>query len=347
MIDFTHSSITELAIHKVGNKFREEDVQFSESKVVVDDPELESVLMQYMLLPFKGHEMFKFTHASYLIQNEVYSFCRAMFEIPGMFFDNSKSIAKHLYEQSTHPKIKSGELYIVKLKDCKIDGVFCEAVGIFKSENRETFLRVKPNASSYDIQYEDGININKLDKGCIVFDIDKEGGFKVGVVDSQGSSEAQYWKNDFLGIVPCEDDYSNTQNYLNMCKSFVSEKLAEDFQVEKPDQIDMLNNSISFFKKNEKFSEDAFEQEVIREPGMIGAFNDYKKSYQTEKEITFDDEFEISTPAVKKQARNFKSIIKLDKNFHIYIHGSRELIEKGYDEATGMQFYKVFFKEES
>lgn len=29
----------------------------------------------------------------------------------------------------------------------------------------------------------------------------------------------------------------------------------------------------------------------------------------------------------KKQNRSFKSIIRLDKNFHIYIHGDRKLIE--------------------
>ena len=80
------------------------------------------------------------------------------------------------------------------------------------------------------------------------------------------------------------------------------------------------------------------------EPGMIGAFNDYKKSYQAEKEIQIVDDFDISPSAVKKQARTFKSILKLDKNFHIYIHGNRNLIEKGFDQATGLQYYKVFFK---
>ena len=50
--------------------------------------------------------------------------------------------------------------------------------------------------------------------------------------------------------------------------------------------------------------------------------------------------------AVKKQARSIKSIIKLDKNFHIYVHGSRELIEQGVDEE-GRKFYKIYYKEES
>jgi hypothetical protein len=59
------------------------------------------------------------------------------------------------------------------------------------------------------------------------------------------------------------------------------------------------------------------------------------------------EHFEIAYPAVKKQERIFKSVLKLDKNFHIYIHGDRTLIEKGVDEKTGMKYYKLFYKEES
>lgn len=45
-----------------------------------------------------------------------------------------------------------------------------------------------------------------------------------------------------------------------------------------------------------------------------------------------------------KQARVFKSVIKLDKNYHIYIHGDRQLIEQGEDNKG--KFYKVYYKEE-
>jgi hypothetical protein len=56
-------------------------------------------------------------------------------------------------------------------------------------------------------------------------------------------------------------------------------------------------------------------------------------------------EFEIDNKAVKKQAKIFKSVLKLDKNFHIYIHGNRNLIEKGIDE-DGRKYYKIFFESE-
>ena len=58
-----------------------------------------------------------------------------------------------------------------------------------------------------------------------------------------------------------------------------------------------------------------------------------------------DDEiFGISDSAVKKQARSYKSVIKLDRNFHIYVHGNRNLLEQGEDEKG--KFYKVYYEEE-
>jgi len=39
-------------------------------------------------------------------------------------------------------------------------------------------------------------------------------------------------------------------------------------------------------------------------------------------------------------------VLKLDKNFHIYIHGDRNLIEQG-EEPDGRKFYKIYYEEES
>jgi len=72
-----------------------------------------------------------------------------------------------------------------------------------------------------------------------------------------------------------------------------------------------------------------------------------KGQYEQEFESPIADTFEISGSAVKKQSRVYKSVLKLDKNFHIYIHGDKELIEKGFDDDKHMNYYKVYFKEEN
>jgi hypothetical protein len=74
---------------------------------------------------------------------------------------------------------------------------------------------------------------------------------------------------------------------------------------------------------------------------------EYKKNYESAKNLEIEDEFDIHLAAVKKQAKVYKSVLKLDKNFHVYIHGRKDLIEKGYDELTGKHYYKLYFDEEA
>jgi hypothetical protein len=61
--------------------------------------------------------------------------------------------------------------------------------------------------------------------------------------------------------------------------------------------------------------------------------------------IDQQDNFAISADAVKRQARVFKSVLKLDTNFHLYIHGDREKIERGVDES-GRKSDKIYYEQE-
>lgn len=342
-----NAKIAQLALHYIGSKSDDAGTKLSKSLLKIDE-DLKALLLGFFLKSFKTHEKFTFTHSSDLELNEVYTFASKIFADSDALFLQSVSIAQHLYEQSAHPNIKSGELYVVYFRDIMLDNEEVDAVGIFKSENRDTFLRVFPTEGGFEIESENGININKLDKGCLIFDTEKEKGFKVCVIDNTNKGdEARYWKNDFLNIKTREDNFQYTQNYLELCKDFVKDQLPTEFEVSKPEQIDMLNRSVNFFKKKENFDVNTFSEEVLQQPEIIDSFKTFKKSYQSEHEMPLVDEFEISEQAVKNKAKIFKSILKLDKNFHIYIHGNKDLIEKGVDEEKKMKFYKIYYREES
>ena len=340
-------SIESLVLHKTGNKSQDEGIRFSVAPVKVDDA-VQSLLLQYFLSPFKSDEYFNLTHESDIALNEVYTYVSQIFDQPETFYDQSLNLVRHLYEVSTHPKIKSGELYVAFLRDCNVDGEQVDAIGLFKSESKETFLKVYPTTDSFEIDYEDGININKLDKGCLIFNTERENGYLVSVVDNaRTTGEAMYWRDNFLNIAQRRDIFHQTEQCLDMCKQFVTEHLPENFNVNKADQADILNKSVAFFKENTEFSFDDFARQVIEQPEVIQSFKEFREEYQDNRDVKIDEQFEISSPAVKKQAKIFKSVIKLDKNFHIYIHGNRQLIEKGYDDERDMNFYRVFFKEET
>lgn len=176
---------------------------------------------------------------------------------------------------------------------------------------------------------------------------EKDEGYTLSVVDNTNKgTEAQYWFDNFLHVQQRKDEYYNTHNVMAMCKNYVTKHLPNEFMITKADQAEILNETIKYFKEQDNFSFDEFSQKVISDPKVVESFNRFKDEYEQERDIQIEDEFAISDSAVKKQSRAFKSVIKLDKNFHIYVHGNNQYIKKGYDETTGMYYYQLFFKEE-
>ncbi len=339
-----------LIIHHVGNKAQDEFYTLSDNEIDLQSDEvLADLLMQYFMRPFaKANEVYRFYHPNDELElNELYYFSKQWFDKKISFLDFSHAIAKFLFEVTEHPKIKSGELYVVALDNVQMEGEEHKAIGIFKSENKEAYLKVFPQQDGLNVSYEQqAININKLDKGVVIINTEQEEGYKVLCLDQTNGSEAVYWKDDFLKIKTRNDNFQQTGNLMKVYKNFVNEKIDEVFDMDKADKIDLLNRSMDYFKSKETFDEQEFNEEVISNPEAISLFKDYKQSFEDEFETPFQSNFDIAGNAVKKMASSYKSVLKLDKNFHIYVHGKRELLEKGYDEDKGMNYYKLYFENE-
>lgn len=346
MIDYENAGIKSIAVHKVGNKLTDDGMHLSKEPVHFEDEYTPTVLLKYFIHPFNTSELYRFSHPTDLSLNEVYTYVTKIFDQPEALHQQSIEIAKHLYEQSVHPKISSGELCVCYFTDLVMEERTVRAIGIFKSENKDTFLKIDAASDDFKIRHEDGINVNKLEKGCLIFDDEREEGYRLCMIDAQRSGDAQYWKDNFLNIMPISNDYHNTKDFLSIAKNYVTKQLTEDFEVSKADQIDFLNRSVNYFKHNETFDKEEFVEAVFQDKGIIQSFNSYDEHYRQDHDLQLSDRFDISPMAVKKQERIFKSVLKLDKNFHIYIHGDRELIEQGMDD-DGRKFYKIYFEEES
>lgn len=345
MIDFTGVKLQNIATHFVGNKLRDERIKVSLGEVNIVEGDTEKYLLKYFLSSFKDNEKFNFTNPTELSLNAVYTLISRIFSNADSFYENSVELSKHLYESSTHPKVNGGEFTVCLFDNIFLDGVETTAIGLFKTEVKDVFLKFNPTKDNYTINYENGVNIGKLDKGCIIFNLEAEGGYTICIVDSNKSNDTQYWKDDFLGIQPTADNYHFTKNFLSITKDFVTKQLSEEFEVSKADKIDLLNRSVEYFKSHDRFEKESFEEEVFHNPEMIKSFRNFDEQYRENKNVDISDNFQISSQAVKKQSRVFKSVLKLDRNFDIYIHGNKDLIEKGI-EKDGRKYYKIYYEEE-
>ena len=345
-INFNSAILQNISIHYIGCKLQDENLMVSDSELELDD-ETSEKLTQTMLPRFeKVFDEFHFFHSSSLEFNEVYSFVSKIFDSRTDFHSISTQIAQHLYDSSEHPKIQAGELYVCYFDNIILGSRSIDAIGIFKTESKADFFQLNQKKNNFEMQHLTGIDFNKFEKGTLIFNQQPEEGFKVLVIDNQKSGgEARYWKDDFLGLQIISNEFLQTKEVMGMTKNFIAKKLAEDFDVSKADQIDLLNKSVEYFKNKESYNREEFVEEVFQDQNVINSFNNFDAFYKEENHLDYSDSFEISTQAVKSQAKVFKSVIKLDKNFHIYIHGNKNLIEQGTDE-NGRKYYKIFYNEE-
>lgn len=350
MTDFSSASINSLVVHKAGNKTRDEGISVSPGLVNLEDEMLHDILIKYFLKDFSNApEAYRFTHQTELLYNEIYNYARQIFYNPEGLHIQSINILKHLYEQSSHPKIKSGELYVAYFRGIVHFEQRIDAIGIFKSENKDPFLKFEEQQKS--LGYEFGINTRTLDKGCLILNTEGEEGYRVYVANSGGSAEAQFWTEDFLHINRIQDNHFQTRNYLTLCKDFVEEVYSQE--QDKREQVVFLNKSIEYFSTKDKFDADEFARDVIQDPGYAEQFWDYKHAFEEERGIEALEDFAIFKPEVKNMKKKFKNFIKLDTDIEIKLNAtnhterSDKFVERGFDEQRQMHYYKIYFNQES
>jgi len=324
-------------LHIVGNK------QNGEPLVLTDTPlelskELIPNLQQYFLSHFKQMEYNRFYHEASLSLNEIYTYVSAIFDDINSIEQQSKYIAQTLYRCNDHPNIKGGELYVVHFENCLIDGEMVDAVGLFKSENKMPFIKVVRNGNSFELIQERGINIEKLDKGCLIFNIQREEGYVVSVIDNTNKGEAKYWVDDFLRLRRKNDEYNQTQNVIKLCKGFIAQLPDETIKAEK---ASMMNKVIEGLNEN-MVDLSALAGEVF---GLDKkeAFDNYRQSYQESNDIEIKDTFSPISGATNKRSIARMTTVKLDANFDIRIYGGIENLESGFDSKRKMNYYKLYY----
>jgi len=178
-------SINNLIVHSVGNKLKGDSLFLSNSTIAISS-DLEEILLKFMFLPFKSNELFNFHDTK---NNKMYQSIQTLFNNTNSFLQESKKIATHLFEEANNPKVNGGNLFIAYLKGITINDVVTDAVGMFKAENSDTFIKIKPSNDKVSIEKESGINITKLTKGAIIFNMEADNGYIISIVDKRSRNE--------------------------------------------------------------------------------------------------------------------------------------------------------------
>lgn len=349
MLNLYNAHISSLSIHRVGNKSRNEPIFLSTEPFKLDD-ELTPLLKEFFLKPFRDKEenYYQFSHDVDLEFHELFKMASTVFAHPESVHVQSQKVARHLFDQSMHPHIKSGEVYVAYLENVQLDNEKVEAIGIFKSELKQDFLQFSEAGSQLEAQLQQGVNLNKLDKGCLIFNAEKEEGYKILSVDSN-RYDARYWLEHFLGVDAFEDENFYTKKYLKFCQDFARDVVlpAED----KKEEVLFMNRAVNHFAKNDAFEESSFINEVIDNPELVPEFRHYKTERAPKYKIEDLTSFPIANTAVSDARKKIKNVISLDTNIQIKMdfinpESAERFVEKGWDEEKQMYYYLVYFNQE-
>lgn len=345
--NFNKATLSHVTLAKIGNPLRGESLKTSKELCKFEDEDKEILTLAF-LKPFRNLEPYHFYHTSSLELHEMHCYANTIFDQQERFLTYSRKIARHLYDKTKHPNIKSGDLCVAMIKGVQIDGEVCDAISVVKSESLTPFLEISDTDGDLQLTTHNGIYPDKIDKGCLIVNTGKEAGYVVFTFD-KGGADTNFWVRDFLGARARKDDSFKTKKYAEMCVSFADEGLPEEMPSEEKYRV--ANDAMQYFAEKDKFDEKNFEEEVLKEPKIVDKFKDYREKYKDEDGDPLADTFEINKQLAKKAGSKIKSNLRLDTGVVLkftpdFAERESEIMERGFDEKMQMKFIKVYYNEE-
>lgn len=347
-LNFESVRIDGLVLAKVGNPSRDEPLQTSKTLFQVENDD-QATLCPLFLKPFRNLTGQRFTHHSSLDKNEVNTSAAAIFQDPTTLLAQGCDIAQRLYSKSSHPNIKSGDLCLSLLSGVEIEGESKRALCILKSESMTPFLSISTRDGDLQLETEQGINPEKIDKGCLIVEHFEKKGFYVLTFD-RGGSESRFWVRDFLGVRSIPDSALMTKRVAEMAVTAVSPESTEadspPWEVNEP-----AREALSFLQDRKQFSLQEFEENALRTEAAKARFAEERKRLAEEEGLELQDQFELSKRDIAKAKKLMKSVMKLDTGVEIRLRPKAldkpgEVLEKGFDEERRMNFIKIYFNED-
>ena len=346
-IKFNEAQLAGMALAKVGNSLRKEPLQTSRSLCHFEDSEAD-LLTHCFLKSFKSLELHHLHHHSELESNEVFGYVSGVFDSNDTLLENGQRIARHLHAKSNRPNIKSGDLCVALINDVIVSGQKVQAISIIKSESKVPFLQISEEDGDLRLKTQQGIYPDKIDKGCLIVDHDRAGGFAVYLFDKSGNNP-MFWNRDFLGALPVRNDDYLTKRYSELCVAFAGQGLPED--VAQEERREVADRAISYLADSESFDLEEFQSVALKEPERIEQFNSFKTEYEEEAGQELKPSFTVSKPEAKKAQKRLRGRMKLDTGVDLkfttrFVDQAHTLLERGFDQKKKMKYLKIYFYNE-
>ncbi len=326
--------IKKATIQVVGNKTRGEGL--SAASVLADVSGSSEFLTKMVEKSFMMDDLKRFSYIESVELNPVYQFVSKAFDDEEAFLKQSVNIATFLYDQSIHPNIRSGELYVLLL-ECEYKKETVEAVAILKSEKKDPFLATDNDGREISVRTIYGTGLKGLDKGCLVLNVNREKGYVVGMVDNTNNgSDAQYWTDSFLHVTNCEDDYHQTVKLTEMLTAF-SKQVAEQSAAE---GAVVAKKTTELLKKSKAVQVDELSERLCANNEQREQFAAFRQEFE-EEYGGFAEEVYVVAKAVSRKPVTRMNTLRIGDAFEVKVLSPEARMEQGKDERG--RYWKLYY----
>lgn len=350
-LDFENARIEGLVLAKVGNPSRDEPLQTSKQLFAVSEED-QKLLTPIFLKPFGNLIGHRFDHHASLEQHEMNGCATGIFKDEDALLEKGREIAQRLYSKSNHPNIKSGDLCMSLIEGIACEGETKRAICILKSESVTPFLSISTKGDDLELHTEQGINPERIDKGCLILEHFGAKGFYVLTFDRAGA-ESRFWVRDFLGVVPIADPTLVSRRVAEMAVNAVAggDPVEGDDAPAPWERKKAAKDALGYFKGNKNFSLAEFEEQALRTPEARARFAEERRLAEEDEGLKIEDGFAIAKREAAKARKLMATLMRLDTGVELKIKpkaldAAEPVIEKGYDEDRGMKFVKVYYRSE-
>ena len=344
-VNFREAGLTSLALAKIGNPLKGEPLLTSKELCKFDQEESD-ILTSCFLNPFRSLDPYQLQGIKSEEGNPLFNYARSTFSDTDVLLDTAKKIANHLYTKSYHPNIKSGDLCISLMEGIIIKGKSASGICIIKSENKVPFLQISDKNGDLTLTTQHGIYPDKIDKGCLILNHEREKGYVVYLFDKSGNT--QFWNKDFVAATPIRDEDYLTKKFGELCINFADKGL--DSETDQNTRMMVANRALNYLNDSDDFEIGNFEK-ALGEPELVDQFTSFKKQYEENGGSNIKDQFTISKKEATKAQKRLKKRMRLDTGAELtftskFLDQSENLLEQGWDENKGMNYVKIYFGEE-
>lgn len=348
MINRQDACLSKLVVHHIGNEANHANLRFAPECHMLDDLDLNQILISYFLDQYKVPEFYQFSaNNGDFSRHPLHGSITKIFNDSSLLYEESKKIALHLFEQISHLHETESNVYLASIQNILLEDEYVEAIAIVRADEKDSFLNVDSNLNKRSIKSSLGTSIAKMVRGCLILNTEKSTGYKILCIDQAKGIAANIWRNEFLSVTPYFNSYRNTTEFIKLTAGFIKNNYTNEDSPNILEEAEYLQKTLDYVKQNDQISIDDYKDKVLKTSRVMEAFdlytNDNNSSYSNANER---NKIEVSELALKQYAKVYKSVLKLDKNFHVYIHGDHSKISRGVDEF-GRKYYQLYYEEES